>query len=377
MSHSSADLYDMKTLRLLRVSLLSFIAFTAFAFQANAQQVFEFYSGVRQNAMGGAYTATVNDETAVLLNPAGLGKIRDVTFTIADPEVTVGAETGKTFTSKNFSKAVSFKPQNILTEMNTRATTGPIHMKAQIFPSIILENFGFGLHYKQEHDSYTDAARTNYTIRYVNDFALALGYNFRLFGGIVKLGVGAKLIDRTEVDTTVPIATTNLNVETFGAEGMGISAVTGIIITAPVQWLPAISAAVQDVGGTSFTISDGLFNRVGDRRPKHVTQKVDAGFSLSPIVSKHIRMTLTGEMRDLTNLSRQPDKSRLIHAGGELNFADFFFLRGGMNQRYYTGGAEFATEQFQLQFATFGEEVGTYPAKKEDRRYVFKFTMRY
>ncbi len=363
--------------RLLQVGIVCF-AITMFVHQANAQQVFEFYSGVRQNGMGGAYTATVNDETAVLLNPAGLGKIRDATFTIADPEVSAGAGTGKVFTASNFTKALSINPQSILTESNLKGNREPIHMKAQIFPSIILENFGFGLHYKKEHDSIiADPAGTNYNIRYVNDFALAMAYNFRFFGGIVKLGVGAKLIDRTEIDTIVPVATTNLNVETFGSEGMGISATTGLIITAPIQWLPSIAAVVQDVGGTNFTLSDGLFNRVGDRRPKHVTQKVDAGVSFSPIISNHVRMTVTGEMRDLTNLSKQLDKAKLIHAGAEINFADFFFLRGGMNQRYYTGGAEFATEQFQLQFATYGEEVGTYPAKKEDRRYVFKFTMRY
>lgn len=377
MSHCSADLYYMKTLGFLRVSVVIFFILTAFAVQANAQQVFEFFSGVRQNGMGGAYTATVNDETAILVNPAALGKIRDATVTIVDPEISIGSGTGRTFTTSNYSKAASFKPQNILTEMNAKASTGPVHLKAQIFPSIILENFGFGLHYKQEHDSFTNEARTNYSIRYVNDFALALGYNFRFFGGILKLGLGAKLIDRTEVDTTVPVATTDLNVETYGAEGSGISAVTGIIVTAPVQLLPTISAVVQDVGGTSFNISDGLFNRVGNRRPKFVTQKVDAGVSFSPIISKHIRMSLTGEVRDITNMSAQQDKSKLYHAGAEINFADFFFLRGGMNQRYYTGGAEFATEQFQLQVATYGEEVGTYPAKKEDRRYVFKFTMRF
>lgn len=368
----------MKTQRLLQVCTLSFILLISFANQANAQQIFEFYSGVRQNGMGGAYTATVNDETAVLLNPAGLGKIRDATFTIVDPEVSIGAETGRIMDSSNYAEALSFNPQKLLTTSNNKGSFGPIHIKAQVFPSIILENFGFGLHYKLEHDSLVpDPSGTDYKVRYVNDFALALAYNFRFFGGIVKLGVGAKLIDRTEIDTTVPVSTTNLDIENFGSEGMGISATTGLIVTAPVMWLPSFSAVVQDVGGTSFTISDGLFNSVGDRRPNHITQKVDAGLSFSPIISNHIRMSLTGEVHDITNLSKHQDKSKLYHAGAEINFADFFFLRGGMNQRYYTIGTEFATEQFQLQAASYGEEVGTYPAKKEDRRYVFKFTMRY
>ena len=36
-----------------------------------------FYEGVRGRGMGGAQIATVNDETALLVNPAGLGKLRD------------------------------------------------------------------------------------------------------------------------------------------------------------------------------------------------------------------------------------------------------------------------------------------------------------
>ena len=38
---------------------------------------------------GGAGIAVVNDETAMLINPAGLGKLRDYIFTIADPEIEI------------------------------------------------------------------------------------------------------------------------------------------------------------------------------------------------------------------------------------------------------------------------------------------------
>ncbi|MCB0384242.1 MAG: hypothetical protein KDD43_02520, partial [Bdellovibrionales bacterium] len=42
-------------------------------YAANAGQNFEFYRGIRQMSMGGAAIAVVNDETALLSNPAGLG----------------------------------------------------------------------------------------------------------------------------------------------------------------------------------------------------------------------------------------------------------------------------------------------------------------
>ncbi len=52
-----------------------------------AQERYETYNGVRMLGMGGAGVATVNDETALLVNPAALGKLRDVFVTIVDPEV--------------------------------------------------------------------------------------------------------------------------------------------------------------------------------------------------------------------------------------------------------------------------------------------------
>ena len=68
---------------------------------------------------------------------------------------------------------------------------------------------------------------------------------------------------------------------------------------------------------------------------------------------------------------------KLIHAGMEFNFGDVFFMRAGYNQRYWTAGLELASEHFQYQLASYGEEVGTKDTPKEDRRYVFKFAFRF
>jgi hypothetical protein len=65
------------------------------------------------------------------------------------------------------------------------------------------------------------------------------------------------------------------------------------------------------------------------------------------------------------------------HAGFEVNFSDFFFLRGGMNQGYWTAGVEFATRFFQLQASSYGQEVGTTSATIEDRRWVGSFAIRF
>jgi hypothetical protein len=48
-----------------------------------------------------------------------------------------------------------------------------------------------------------------------------------------------------------------------------------------------------------------------------------------------------------------------------------------MNQRYWTAGLELASERFQLQFASYGEDIGPSGAPKEDRRWVGKMAIRF
>lgn len=48
-----------------------------------------------------------------------------------------------------------------------------------------------------------------------------------------------------------------------------------------------------------------------------------------------------------------------------------------MNQRYWTAGLEMALKNYQIQLATYGEEIGTATTHREDRRYVAKFAFRF
>jgi hypothetical protein len=101
------------------------------------------------------------------------------------------------------------------------------------------------------------------------------------------------------------------------------------------------------------------------------------GVAIFPIHGRYVRSTWTVQYDGLLTAKDEDDKAKLIHGGMELNFGDVFFLRAGYNQRYYTAGLELASENFQWQLATYGEEVGTSSAHKEDRRYVLKFALRF
>ena len=340
---------------------------------AKAQELFEFYTGARQLAMGGAYTAAVNDETSMLTNPAGLGRLRDYFFTIADPEIHAGSEDSNIVNSANYSSASS--TQGLLNALNN-AKGKHFHAKAQMFPSLAAPNFGIGLLAKVSVDGDVDTAATRFRYDYTNDYAGVMAFCFRFWDGIIKLGVSGKLINRVEVAKELDPTVTTYELKTLANEGVGASTTAGLVFTMPIMWLPSLAVVVKDIGNTNYTLSNGMFYDTANR-PRQTQQSVDAGFSLSPILANHVRATIAGDVQGATTLSEETDALKRYHVGVELNIADFFFLRGGVNQRYWTAGVEFATRYFQLQATSYGEEVGTATVNKEDRRYVGKLAIRF
>lgn len=365
----------MKLSKIWAAPILFLLASTA----VSAGELFEFYNGVRQLGMGGAAVAVVNDETALLLNPAGLGKLRDYFITVADPEIEGSANAADL---AGLDALSMIKPQPMLDELKKPANlTKHLHLKGQLFPSIVVPNFGFGVYGKYSADGEVDAAGTNFAYDYTNDYAAVFGFNFRLFDGIVKLGATARAVNRVEVHRTdIPANSTGLTVNGLASEGFGVGADAGLILTAPIAWLPTVAAVWHDVGGTSYGLKDGMFTSA-ITIPDHSPQKIDVGLALFPIASKKTRFSLTAEYRDIMADSADEPVMRRTHGGVEMNVADAFFLRAGMNQKYWTAGMEIAMLSYQIQLATYGEDIGVNNAGtftyKEDRRYVFKFAFRF
>jgi hypothetical protein len=342
--------------------------------RAQAQAERHFYTGVRQLGMGGAYVDTVNDESAILLNPAALGRLRETTLVAIDPEVS--GSTNDTKVVKLSEVPQLLNPQDILNALNSANHYGtPYFAKAQIFPSFVTTNFGLGLNIKYQMFQEIQPGGTKYNLYYVKDYAPAMAYNMRLYGGIIKMGVSARLVDRTEIDEQSIAVPSTVSVTGNGAEGLGLGIDFGLILTAPIDYLPGIAIVSHDLGTTSFDLSHGMFSRTNSR-PEAVGRNTDAGVSISPILGKGVRSTFTAEVQNIEGFKTESDFLRHFHAGGELNFYDFAFLRLGLNQRYWTAGAEFATEDIQIQVATYGEDVGVSPAHQEDRRFVAKVVFR-
>jgi len=367
MSRALVDKRSMKRPLLLSV-LLTLQANTAWAGER-----YEFYNGVRMLGMGGAGVAVVNDETSLLVNPAGLGKLRDYFITIADPEIGLGSETQE-IAGTAILKVI--RPQEALGLNNTHPNKH-LHARAQVFPSIVVPNFGFGLFGKYEVNSEVNNQTNQFKYHYTNDWAGVFGFNFRIFNGIIKLGANARITNRVEVrrDDIDPTST-GLSLKTLAKEGLGVGSDGGVLITAPIAWLPTLGAVYRDMGRTSYNVRNGLFMNTSER-PDSTPGSLDVALALNPIHGKGIRSVWTLEFQDALTTGDEDRQMRRLHGGVEFNFADAFFLRAGMNQAYWTAGMELSMLSYQFQVASYGEDIGTAAAAREDRRYVVKFSFRF
>ncbi len=345
---------------------------------SHAAELREFYNSIRGLSMGDTNVVTANDETALAHNPAGLGKLRDFYGTLFDPELDISNNAQSIYRTKAFTEPTDIPSvrDSLILSPDTY-----YHARAQIFPSFVAKNFGIGILAKRTLNAKINTAKTEMETFYRDDLALLLGYNFRFWGGRIKLGFTGKLISRIEVnepalDPNGDVSLSNLATTGYAKEGVGIGGDVGLILTAPWDYLPSIGAVARDVGGTSF---DKSYNSrmTTITRPTPVTQDLDAGMSVSPILSNRIRSVISVEYRNIMSTKDIDDPAKQYHAGAEINFGDVFFLRAGYNQRYWTGGLELASEHFQIQLGSYGEEVGTALVPVEDRRYALKLAFRF
>lgn len=352
-------------------SILTFCLFV-FVETAHSQELHEFYNGSRAMAMGGAQIAVVNDETALLSNPAGLGKLRDYYGTILDPEADFGQNLNGIYTASPFTSP--FDPAQVATSLNSSRNTY-YHARAQVFPSFVVKNFGIGVYYRYLLDMRMNSTGTSLSTFYWEDAALLLGYNFRFFDGRVKLGFTGKLISRIEIDKQIALPA-SVTLQNQASEGAAVGGDIGLNLAGPWHWIPTLSVVARDVGSTQFTAGKNV-RMTTTGIPNKITQDYDIAFAVFPIHANRTRSSFTIEVQKYLAAVQSTDQLRYLHVGWELNQSDFFFLRAGMNGRWWTAGLELATEKIQFQLTTYGEDIGQGTTSEEDRRYIFKFAFRF
>ena len=335
-----------------------------------AQAQADFYQGIRQMGMGGAAVAVVNDETSLLLNPIGLGRLRVPYITLIDPEVTI-----------NTKSIVPVK--NLLTDATDLEKLYPeladdmdqrYFIRTQIFPSYVDRHYGFGFLMKDELTAVRSSTTQFMDVNYVSDLVGVAGFNKSFYGGVVKVGATGRWVDRVQYLGTIDPVTDGLDIKTLAVQGAGLAADVGLSLSSPTSWLPTLSVMVKDIGDTSFSMSSGMRSYLTTDDPTKVPMTMDVAVALFPIWNNYTRGTFTVEYDDVLE---DGDAVQKLHAGVEVNLADRFYFRGGYNRGYLTTGFEWNTQFVQLQLAYYGEEIGTEENPQQDERLAFKAVLRF
>ncbi len=350
------------TLRIVLFVGLNFLALRSFAIS----EWLELYNNSRALGMGGASIAVTSDDTSLYRNPANLGSVRDFFGTLIDPEF---EGTGNLTATQIDIKAVM---DSLATKNNTFYRS-----KQQLSPVLVRRNLGFGFIYKNEISAEISSVDpTVMDTKYINDTGAVFGTNLRLFDGRVKIGATAKFINRIEVQNAVLPVAGPTDLQTIGSEGSAIAFDAGLLIQAPWDYIPTLGIVVRDLGDSPFDKKDGFRMRT-TTRPVTVKQSIDAAIAIFPIHSNLFRSVWTLEYSDISNSRNDTDNAKRMHLGIEFNSRDNFFFRMGYNQRYATAGIEVASEYLVWQLSTYGEEIGTEAAPREDRRISTKFAVRF
>jgi len=122
-----------------------------------------------------------------------------------------------------------------------------------------------------------------------------------------------------------------------------------------------------------------LVNKDATTAPEKMPTVLDVGsqYEITKLGSFIIRT-----MIDFKNIMHpEITFNKSLHAGLEFDFSPSGYfktqIRGGLNQGYYTAGATFLLGVFNIEAATYGEEVGTSSNKVENRVYAAKFGMNF
>lgn len=325
--------------------------------------VFDPHSTVRALGMGNAFTVLAADDSCLVYNPAGLARVTGINWKI------FGIRAG----------GLSLDKYEALTDL----------MESSTFVSTIQNNYGENFWATAGVDSafympmlavgayqhidasflFTNPQATTIQTHFLNDFVYTAGFGLPL-GPFFELGANLRYIRR---------AGTNLDLGPKDLSELNVDALTSRIS----QWGRGYGA---DLGanfiipaGITKLMFGGVWKNVGTTRFKSEMDSeipidkndINLGMALQfnlPLVT----VTPAIDFKHVTNSDLQ--LPRKLNMGIEIDLP-LIDIRGGFSEGYYTAGVGVDLGLFQVQAATYGVELGTYPGQLEERRYVAEFSM--
>lgn len=348
------------------VALLSVFALSQ---KLNAAELFEINRSARALGMGNAYTSVVTNEDSLFYNPAGIARNTGFYVTLADPAIGLNGLDSLDSYSNITADSAGFS-----TALNTLYDQ-PIWIGANAKAAIHTPFFAAAYYYNVDGSilAYNPAA-TNLDVNIIYDTGIAIGSGFS--AGIFQFGAVAKRIQRTGARRTFgPAAIAEvvsggdpgLLFDQFDPTGIGYALDMGFNFGFPLPVSPNLSFVWKNIGNTKFSPDSPSLEA-----PPTEDQEMVLGASLIadlPLVS----ISPSIDIKHLMNSDVQLAKK--IHMGVELDLP-IIDLRVGLHQGYLSYGAGLSLGLFEIDFASWGVELGEYPGQFEDRRYMVQFAVR-
>jgi hypothetical protein len=220
------------------------------------------------------------------------------------------------------------------------------------------------------------------------DSTLAYGYARDVKGvgknSRLSLGATVKAIHRVNVSEAISageLASDTDVLDTSSAnEGLTIDADIGVLYTPRVKTRaivkPTFAFVARNILDYGFTTNFHFIDKNTGEPPK-LQRRFDFGTKLDLPNFWKFEPKVAADIKDVGHKNWTWVKGS--HIGAELYWKMYNWWKGhwafGLNQGYWTAGLGARMAIFQLDIATFGEEVGTTDAKKESRRYMLEMSL--
>lgn len=346
---------------------------------------------VRAMGMGGAILATADDFNTLAFNPAGLAFLKEWQMR---GSIAAGLDDDVLTLIDDISAAQDItddtdSEEAILDAIEKQFGKQP-HLRVRpLFGAWVWKGMGFSY---TPVDLSVDIAVNQQlspalTFSSTADSTFRFGYGREIKSSKAKMawGVTAKAVYRAFYQDSLVSAQLLDDAEVFKAEdaeeGFTVDADIGFIYAPKVpssgffKFLkyaePTFGLVVRNVADYGFTTNFNLVDENSGEPPK-LGRVFDFGskFELPKLWVFYPRFVF--DVRDMGDDNWTFKKG--YHAGFELEWIAANWLRGayrvGMNQGYFSAGVSAKLAVFQLDLATWGEEVGTSNAPKESRRYM-------
>ena len=328
----------------------------------------ELVQSSRALAMGNAFIARVDDESAPFYNPAGLGTVKRPIFYLSNLlfEINKGHAQEITAELKDSTDRIksSFDLDGLrkLHQLDHGHFT---HNQFSMAPNFTMRYLSFGYFYtRKTRTFYGGGSDDQFEFADRTDHGPYVGGNLSFFGGIIKVGLAAVWVNRREVMGEADVNSDFAPSPEQKSKGSMILQTAGGRLTLPIATLPSIAATLYNSSAKEFTPDK-------DHAPTAIKQNLVLGFSVTPRIGRDNRLHIEVNYKDFNKKNDKIKSSDRWTLGMEFNFFRTLFLRFGHHGGFTSGGVGIRVQHFRFNFSTYARRKDSvrFP-KEEDRRFV-------